>query len=227
MGLGEGTLLLSAMGIDYADRELSPVMTSVLITAFEPYEPWETNASWLAMLELTKDLPTGSGAAGLEVTTRLYPVDFSKVREKLAADLTADYDYAIHLGQAPGRASVQLESIGINIGGTSQQTPEDYRPLVEDGPVAFRSSLPLAEWSMRMRKANIPAQVSYFAGTFLCNAMLYLTHYLAQQEDLKTQATFIHLPLDASQTMGQTEDYASLPASTSAAAVRIILQELA
>jgi len=196
-------------------------MTRILITAFQPYDHWKTNSSWLAMVELTKTLPEFP-----EVTSRLYPVDFATVREKLAEDLQANYDYALHLGQAPGRASVRLEAIGINVGGTSEQTPEQYRPLVEDGPTAFRSSLPLASWSLRLREQGIPTHVSYHAGAYLCNATLYLSHYIVQQQNLKTQATFIHLPLDVSQTFEEPGDLASLPAATSAMAVRSILQEL-
>ena len=43
-------------------------MTRVLLTAFQPYEGWQTNASWLALVELTRDLPDQP-----MVTTRLYP----------------------------------------------------------------------------------------------------------------------------------------------------------
>jgi hypothetical protein len=43
---------------------------------------------------------------------------------------------------------------------------------------------------------------------------------------LRTQAAFIHLPLDLTQTGGLPQDFAALPAATSAAAVRLILDEL-
>src|SRR5262249_51537572 len=121
-------------------------MTSVLITAFEPYDRWDDNSSWLALVELTKDLPGEP-----RVTTRRYPVDFSAVRERLTEDLAADYDYALHLGQSPGLARVHLEAIGLNIGGTSQQLAEQFQPLVSDGPVAYRSDLPLADWAVKLR----------------------------------------------------------------------------
>ena len=67
--------------------------------------------------------------------------------------------------RAPGR--IQLEAIGVNIGGSSSQSPDQFRPLVDDGPVAYRSELPLGEWSVKLRRAGIPAQVSYHAGTLL------------------------------------------------------------
>jgi pyrrolidone-carboxylate peptidase len=61
----------------------------------------------------------------------------------------------------------------------------------------------------------------------LCNAILYLSCFLAEQMQLRTQSAFIHLPLDLTQTAGLAQDYASLPTTASAAAVRMILAELA
>ena len=197
-------------------------MPSVLITAFEPYDRWKTNSSWLTLVQLTHRLPTQPA-----ITTRLYPVDFSTVRQRLAEDLKANYDYALHLGQAPGSGRVQLEAIAINVGGSGSQPPDQYRTLVEDGPVAYRSELPLASWAGKIRELGIPAQVSYHAGTYLCNATLYLSCYMAERMSLHTQAAFVHLPLDPSQTLTQSQDFASLPAATSAAALGLILDEIA
>ena len=161
-----------------------------------------------------------------EITTRLYPVDFAAVKQRLATDLQAGYDFALHLGQAPGSTRIQLESIAINVGGSSHQSPEEFRPLVDPGPVAYRSPLPLAAWATQLRNADIPAEVSYHAGTYLCNATLYFTCYLAERMELTTKAAFIHLPLDPSQTAMQAQHMASLPAATSAAALRVILKGL-
>jgi pyroglutamyl-peptidase len=197
-------------------------MASVLITAFEPYDCWMSNSSWLALVALARELP-GEPA----VTTRLYPVDFAAVKQKLAADLAANYDYALHLGQAPGSTRIQLESIAINVGGSSREAPEQFLPLVEGGPIAYRSPLPLAEWGLRLREARIPAQISYHAGTFLCNATLYFSCYYAERLGLKTQSAFVHLPLDVSQTLEQAIDVAALPVESAVQALRIILAELA
>lgn len=197
-------------------------MVSVLITAFEPYDRWNANSSWLTLVQLTQELPSD-----VAITTRLYPVDFAAVKEKLAGDLRADFDYALHLGQAPGSTRIQLEAFAVNVGGSSYQLPDEFRPLVDGGPAAYRSTLPLSAWSTGLREKGIPAQVSYHAGTYLCNATLYFSCYLAERMGLKTQATFVHLPLDLSQTASQAQDLASLPADTAAAALRIILVDLA
>jgi pyroglutamyl-peptidase len=197
-------------------------MPSVLITAFEPYDHWPENSSWLTMVELTKYLPDQP-----KVTTRLYPVDFVALREKLAADLSLNFDYALHLGQNPGSGRIVLEAVGINVGGPPDQMPDAYEPLVKEGPVAYRSPLPLAAWAAKLRRAGIPAQVSYSAGTYLCNATLYLSHYLAEQQGLKTRCALVHLPLETSQVVAVSGDAASFPRATLAGAIRLVLDELA
>lgn len=196
-------------------------MTSVLITAFEPYDRWEENSSWLALVELTRSLPGQP-----KVVTRRYPVDFELVQARLSDDLAANFDFVLHVGQAPGISRVHLEAIGINVGGHSSQTPDEFRPLAPGGPPAYRSRLPLAEWSQSIRAAGIPCQVSYHAGTYLCNAVLYLTHHLAATRGYKTQAAFIHLPLAPEQVLSERQDWPSLPPAMAADAIRYILDNL-
>jgi pyroglutamyl-peptidase len=197
-------------------------MPTVLVTAFRPYAHWDTNASWLALEQLARELP-----ARPSVTTRLYPVDFEEVQRLLTRDLQADFDFALHLGQAPGNAKIRLEQFAINVGGLSTESPDHFRPLVEDGPAAYRSTLPLATWAEKLQAAGIPAHVSHYAGTYLCNAALYFSCHLAATLGLKTQATFLHVPLDPSQAASAGENQAYMPAAMTASAVRLILEELA
>ncbi len=194
-------------------------MATVLLTAFEPYDRWTTNASALALVAVLTDTPPG-----LDIATRVLPVDYEIVKMQLSQELAADYDYVLHLGQAPGSAKVQLEAIGLNIA----CPPGDLgdRPLCADGPIAYRSTLRLVQWARLIREQAIPAEVSFHAGTYLCNAALYLTHYYVERMNLKTQAAFIHLPLDTSQVSGEKHDTASLPTALSAAAIRTVLATL-
>lgn len=196
-------------------------MKTVLITAFEPYDRWSTNSSWDALVALTRDLPSAP-----KVVTRRYPVDFERTKAKLAEDLAGNYDYALHLGQAPGSSRVHLEAVALNIAGESQQSPDDFRKLVPGGPAAYQTSLPVAAWAGKIRAAGIPVQVSYHAGTYLCNAILYLSQHLAAERKLKTQSAFIHLPLSPAQVLSERHDVPSLPTNVCAEALQLILAEL-
>lgn len=197
-------------------------MSRVLITAFGPYREWHENASWLALVELTRHLPTFP-----EVTTRLYPVDLAAVSERLPQDLPG-HDYAFHLGQAPGATGIQLEAIGINVAAAAAVDLDQPQPLIAEGPVAYQSELPLAQWAGLLRGAGIPACVSYHAGTFLCNATLYLTHHICALRGWKTRATFVHLPLTCAQAMQHANGahLPSMPSTTVADALRLILAQL-
>jgi pyroglutamyl-peptidase len=193
-------------------------MASILITAFEPYDQWVENSSWLALMDFTKNIETSH-----KVTTRLYPVNFEEVRRRLQKDLDANHDYVLHLGQAPGLGAIRLEAIGVNVGGSSKDPPERHRKLVNDGPVAYHSKLPLVDWVEQLREAGVPASVSFHAGTLLCNATLYMTHYLVEKMSLQTRATFVHLPLATRQVANRNKEMASLPVATSANALHLIV----
>lgn len=197
-------------------------MQRVLITAFEPFDRWSENSSWLALLELTRSLPESP-----KVVTRRYPVDFAKAKERLSEDLAADYDFALHLGQSSRIGRIELEAIGLNVGGEPAQSPDDFQPLVTGGPAAYQTSLPLAHWSAKMREDGIPAQVSYHAGTYLCNAVLYLSLHLAAENRLKTTSTFLHLPLAPQQVLGERQAWPTLPSEMCAKGIRLILSDLA
>jgi pyroglutamyl-peptidase len=160
------------------------------------------------------------------VTTRLYPVNYVAMREQLEVDLEDHYDVVLHLGQAPGAAEIRLEAISLNVGQDEDDPEGGFFELVDDGPAAYRSELPLDGWARELREAGLPAVVSHHAGIYLCNAALYLTHHLIAERGLATRAGFIHVPLDPAQLDGNAH-IPSLPAIASASALKLILQRVA
>ncbi|MEM6690240.1 MAG: pyroglutamyl-peptidase I [Planctomycetota bacterium] len=162
--------------------------SKVLLTAFEPYERWPKNSSWLALIALTRDFED----ANIDLITRRYPVDLSEMSERLRQDLQADFDLAVHLGQSPGSSVIKLESVGLNV-------RTDHSPLLEGAPEAYRSPLPLPSMATQLIEAGIPAEVSHHAGTYLCNASLYLSQHYSHSFGFQTKSVFIHLPLATEQ----------------------------
>ena len=82
----------------------------ILLTAFEPYDRWDTNSSWESLTEMLKQygLPEG-------VTTRRYPVDLETLKQRLDKDLSNGFDAVLHLGQSPGSSSIHLEALAVNV----------------------------------------------------------------------------------------------------------------
>ncbi len=158
-------------------------MVKILLTAFEPYDRWPENSSWMTLVDLTSWLETSS-----TVITRRYPVDLKAASDRLRKDLLDRYDYAIHLGQNPGAPVVKLESTGLNL-------RTDGQPLIAGAPAAYQTSLPLKQLDDGLIDEGIPCEVSHHAGTYLCNAVLYLSQHFCNQLSLQTRSMFIHLPL--------------------------------
>lgn len=194
-------------------------MTSALITAFEPYDRWEDNASWEALVEFTSWY-----GGDVDLTTRRYPVELSAMSQSLRRDLTAGYDFAIHLGQSPIAGNVKLESVGLNL-------RTDGTPLIVGAAAAYHSPLPLRQLAGELNHASIPCTVSTHAGTYLCNAALYLSHHYTSMQGLPTESMFVHLPLTPTQVAkqlaaGQNAELSSMSTPMSAAAIGKILQYL-
>ena len=196
-------------------------MSQVLVTAFEPYDIWKENSSWLTLVVLTKDLPDRP-----QLTTRRYPVDYGQLRQQLRKDLQLGFDFILLLGQSPGSSSIQLETIGLNQAAPSSGTEGGCVPVAEDGPLAYRSQLPANELCTLLKRAGIPTRVSSHAGTYLCNAALYFSHHMIATEQLKSQAIFLHLPLDVTQAAQHPNEIASMPSSLCAQAIRLVLEYL-
>lgn len=179
----------------------------ILVTAFEPFGAWPTNASRLCLERLLPKLP-----ATCEVTARVYPVEFELVRSLLEEDLLQNFDLAIHLGQVQQSSRIRLEAVGLNLGAVPGRTEGDVFALDSQGPAAYQTALPLSAWADQLRNEGFPAYVSFHAGTYLCNATLYWGHHFIETHGLATQACFVHVPLDISQVVSLPGDFLTLPA---------------
>lgn len=191
-------------------------MTRALITAFEPYDRWSDNSSWAALIEMTSWYD-----GDVEIVTRRYPVDLGKMSTALRTDIAAGYDLAIHLGQSPTAPLIKLESVGLNV-------RTDGSPLVKSAAEAYRSALPLASLAKMLNDQGIPSEVSMHAGTYLCNAALYLSQHYASVMGASTQSMFIHLPLTPAQSaMHTAERLPSMSTTMCAAAIAVVVDSIA
>lgn len=175
---------------------------TVLVTGFEPFGGRSRNASGEAVARLPSVWP---GPERL-VTAEL-PVAFDaaprRLRELVAR---ARPDLVLCVGEAGGRDVVSVERVALNlvdarIPDNDGAAPAD-RPVVPDGPLAYLSSLPVRACAEAVRSTGMPAEVSYTAGTFVCNTVFYaLQHLLAADGDggaddarARTRGGFVHVP---------------------------------
>jgi pyroglutamyl-peptidase len=193
-------------------------MTKVLLTGFEPFGTATSNPSG----EIVKQI------SGDNIVTATLPVAYAQSAEHLLA-LIAEHnpDVVICLGQAEGRAQITPEKIAINL--DDARLPDNAGvqrsdvKILDDGPDAYFSTLPIKEMVDAAKAVGVPASVSLSAGAFLCNHVFYV----AQNKfaGSKVRSGFVHVPLMDSQAP-EFPGLPTMPLDQMVIAVRAMLEVL-
>jgi pyroglutamyl-peptidase len=193
-------------------------MTTVLLTGFEPFGTATSNPSG----EIVKQI------SGENIVTAILPVAYAGSAERLLA-LIAEYkpDVVICLGQAEGRTQITPEKVAINL--DDARLPDNAGVLrndvkiLENGPDAFFTTLPIKEMVDAAKTVGVPASVSLSAGAFLCNHVFYV----AQNKfaGTKVRSGFVHVPLMDSQAP-EFPGLPTMPLDQMVTAVRAMLEVL-
>ena len=166
-------------------------MKRLLVTGFDPFDGAAVNPSW----EAVSRLPDSIGEwmlAKLEVPT-VYGIAGEAV---LATAMALCPDAIICVGQAGGRPDVTPEVVGINL--RESEKADNYgriaknESVIDGGDAAYFATLPVRAMVEAIKEAGLPASLSYSAGAFVCNDLLYtlLHHY----DGSDVQVGFIHVP---------------------------------
>ena len=193
-------------------------MTQVLLTGFEPFG----NASLNPSGEIVKQI------SGHNMVTAILPVAYTQSAERLLK-LIAEHkpDVVMCLGQAEGRTSITPERVAINLDDARLADNEGVLrndvKILENGPDAYFTSLPIREMVDAMKAANVPAAISLSAGAFLCNHIFYVAqHNLA---GTNVRSGFVHVPLMDEQA-GEFPGLPTMPLDQMVTAVRAMLEVL-
>ena len=171
----------------------------ILVTGFEPFGGQSLNPSW----EVARALH-GLQLQGAQVTAVQLPCVFAQALPALQQALAHRPDIVLALGQAEGRCDFSVERVAINvqdarIPDNAGDQPIDV-PVIDGGPAAYFSTLPIKSLVAGLRSTGFPSSVSQTAGTFVCNQVFYaLQHTLAGQG---VHSGFVHLPLLPEQAAG-------------------------
>ena len=192
----------------------------LLITGFDPFGGDTINPSWEAV-RLLPDIIGEYDITKLEIPT-IFGAGTKKVLDT-AAELKPDV--IICVGQAGGRMSITPEVIGINL--REARIPDNAgnqplnTPVVADAPAAYFATIPIRKMVEYINEEGIPASLSYSAGTFVCNDVLYtlLNHYA----ETSTLVGFIHVPYIPEQA---GDKFFSLPLEKICAALTAAIKAL-
>lgn len=165
----------------------------ILVTCFDAFGGEAINASH----EAVALLPDRIGDKEIVKCTlpTVFGESLDRVREVMEQEQP---DVVLAIGQAGGRAALSVERLAINWmdakkADNAENLPKDA-PIVDDGPHALTATVPVKKMVEAIQAEGVPAEISYSAGAFVCNQLLYGILYEQQMDASGPIGGFIHIP---------------------------------
>ncbi len=176
-----------------AEVEMSLLKPTILVTGFEPFGGDSINPSF----EAVKRLPDRIGSS--DIIKAELPVVFGAAADRLLS-LIDEYSPSAVLctGLAGGRRAITPEVIAVNL--RHAQIPDNsgkqpvWEMIEDSGPDGIFAALPVREMTAAMKEARIPAEMSFSAGTFVCNELMYRLLAAQREHFPEIPAGFVHVP---------------------------------
>ena len=170
------------------------MQNKILISGFDPFGGEPINPA----CELLR-LMSGKHLEGYRIVTQEIPTARFRAIEILCSAITReDPAMIIALGQSGGCHEIAVERVAINVDDYRIPDNDGNQPLAqrieEDGPDAYFSTLPVRAMAKAMNDAGIPAEVSFTAGTYVCNDMLYRLMHAIATDHPGVRGGFMHVP---------------------------------
>lgn len=199
----------------------------LLLSGFEPFGGSQVNPAAEVVQRLV-----AQPVEGVELVSVLLPVErFAGPDTLIRTYISTQPDMVLCLGEAGGSPVMRVERVAINlldflISDNGGHLVTD-KPVAPDGPDAYFTTLPVRPMVQALSAKGVPAQISYSAGTFLCNAVIYdLLHYIHRHQ-LSSPAGFIHLPQLPQQVAGAIPPRPSMSLETMVCGMTAVIQTLA
>lgn len=195
----------------------------VLVTGFDPFGGEKINPAY----EAVKLLP--GNIKGAEIVIMEIPTVFQKEGKILEeAIIHHRPDVVICVGQAGGRSGITVEKVAINlmearIPDNEGQQPMD-KPVCSDGENAYFSTLPVKAMVSAICNHGIPARISYTAGTYVCNDVMYRLLYMGDKRYPSLRGGFIHVPYLPEQVINLPDGTPSMSADKIAEALACAIE---
>ncbi len=161
---------------------------SILITGFEPFAGATINPA----AEL-------AGRLAADYVTAILPVDFQALTPRLAELLSQHRPTAVvSLGLSATATALTYERVAINLIDAAIPDNRGAQPVdvqvVAAGPSAHFTTLPVKAMAQATRQAGVSAELSLSAGSYACNAVMYLSLDLTSSWSPPPRCGFIHVP---------------------------------
>jgi pyroglutamyl-peptidase len=168
----------------------------LLLTGFDRFAALEFNPAEIIVKELAERMKLSSEVALVSEVLRT-EFDSAGVRiQHLIEEFQPNV--VICIGVAVDRKIISLERVALNLIDTSLPDnagrADSGKPIVNDAPVAYLSTLPLNKILQQLNWLDIPAEISNHAGTYVCNYVFYLARHTIEQLGIHARCGLIHIP---------------------------------
>lgn len=194
------TVYVPEKSIDYdnvvGEFQMSSPRKLAVLTGFEPFADFKVNPSWEAAKAFdAKEI------GSFKVKSFQIPLAYKEIKPTITQIIdTQKPAVIISLGQSY-RPLISLEKVAINFADLTESSilyncgtrPKD-QALGPNAPAAYFTTIPIRKILNKLRENNIPAEISYTAGTFGCNQIFYHTMHKIHKDKLDIKAGFIHVP---------------------------------
>lgn len=151
----------------------------VLVTGFDPFGGESINPAYEAVKMLPDEI------AGAQIIKREIPTSFTRGTAEVVRQIElCQPDLVLNVGQAGSAAGLRVERVAINL--ADARIPDNDgaqpvdEPLVQDGAPAYFAKLPVKAMVRGVQAKGYPCQLSYTAGTYVCNAVMYTVLHTVQ-----------------------------------------------
>lgn len=174
----------------------------LILTGFEDFLNLGRNPSALVAQAFDQKMVQ----SGVKIKSVVLPVDYMALPQSIDT-LLDDPIFErsapvgiLSLGLASNRQVISLEKVSLNLIDSSH--PDNAGRILLDTPIlaieqnAYFSTLPIGKIVKNLEHENFPCEISYSAGTYLCNMAMFLFLKKIQERLWQIPCGFVHLPPD-------------------------------
>ncbi len=161
------------------------------MTAFEPFDNRNANSSLEIMSKFCQSDKS-------DVLTKIIlPVVYQQDEIIQLIKNYDKYDLVVNLGEAANRKRISLEAVALNVMNAdisdNHGVFKHSEAIIPGSNAAYVTEIDLKKITNSINSNKI--EVSYHAGTYICNLVYYRGLHIQSELSLNTKVIFIHFPL--------------------------------
>lgn len=167
-------------------------MTTILLTAFDPFAHYALNPSW----EVASELPATIN--NYKIHKLKLPNIFGLAPRLLLEEAQrVQPDVILMTGMNSGTTKIELNLAALNIKDAFIEDNMGRKPwnepILPGAPAACFATIPVHEIVRTLRAQHLPVQLAFASGGYVCNEIFYRAAHA--YVGTKTQVGFVHVPL--------------------------------